>query len=206
MAARDLCALADVTGMVPGYATDSDTDDLLEVLITSESRDVYRRTGREIIAIDPAVATRRFDLSRWEERNRRIRIQDATTISTVKVIDYDQTTELETVVSADRVSLPRVREEWEPITQLSFPSGTANPATIRAGLVLEVNATWGWPSVPEDLKMAVATMVLVRYLGDAAQAGTAFADALGDVGFDPGRAFVSAQEKIKGYARRPAVA
>lgn len=203
---RDLCTLADVTGLVPGYESDTDTDTLLQQLIASESRAAHRTTGREIIAIYPAQATRRYDLTDWHARNRRVRIHDATTISTVKVIDYDQTTELETVATTDRVSLPRVREEWQPIDELWFPSGTANPATIRPGLALEVNGTFGWPMVPEDLRMAVAKLTLYRYLESAADQGTALADAVAETGFSPGVAFASGTATIRDYARRPSVA
>lgn len=203
---RDLCALADVTALVPGYDTDAETDDLLEMLITAESRDALRKLGREVVAITPAVNTRRYDLTSWHERNRRVRIDDCTSITEAVIVDRDQTTELETVATTDRVSLPRVREEWEPITHLAFPEGTPTPATIRAGLVLEVTGTFGWPAVPEDLTMAVAKLVLVRYLESAAADGTALADAAADAGFNTGVAFVSAREVIRDYSRRPAVA
>lgn len=209
-AGRVLCGLSDVLRFVPGYDPDTDPDaepltNVLRALIRSESRAAHRATNREIIAISPAVSARRFDLARWHERNRRVLIGDATTISSVKVIDRDQTTEVETVASADRVSLPRVREEWEPIRELHFPTGAATPATIRAGLVLEVTATWGWPAVPDDLRLAVARMVIVRYVTDVpADISTAFDRNLEGVSV-PGM-FASAREVFAGYARRPAVA
>lgn len=197
MAVRDLCTSGDVTSYAPGYTSDATTDALIVRLVTSESRSFHQQTGREVKAIDPAVATRRFDVAPWNARHRMVQIGDITTVTTVKIIDPDQTTELETVATANRVSLPRVREEWEPITGLYFPYSSASPVTLSAGYVVEVNGTWGFPSVPADVKEAVAGMVLWRYVSDVSAAGTRFAEALAEINVSA--IFANAQSVIEGY-------
>lgn len=199
---RDLCALADVTQLVPGYTTDTDTDALLAALITAESRVAHQRAGREFVTV-ASLTTRQYDLANWNTTSRRVRVGDMTTVTTVTVEDQQGTT-VETIAAANRVSLPRVREEWEPITDLWFPAGAAAPPSyVGSGYVLEVVGVWGFPAIPADLVVATAKMVLVRYLSDAASAGTALSDALNDQGFDAGRAFASARDVIRSYSRPP---
>ena len=198
--ARELCVLADVTRYAPGYASDATTDALLNSLITAESRKWHDDTGREFSAIAPAVGTRRFDMYGYNVRERKIRIGDLATTSglTVKIIDPDQTTEVETVASTDYVLLERVRQEWEPITGIYFPSGTTTAATMAIGYVVEVAGTWGFPAIPTDVKEGVAAMVIFRYMSDAAAAGTRFAEALAEVNL--GALFASAQAVKENYA------
>ena len=94
----------------------------------------------------------------------------------------------------------RTREEWEPITQLWFPPGSATPASsLGDGYVLEVEGVWGFPSIPSDVVMATAKMVLLRYLADAASAGTALSEAANEQGFDAASAFASAQDVFRSY-------
>jgi hypothetical protein len=200
--AREICQLADVTQLVPGYSTDAQTDALLNALITAESRTAHDLAGREFVVIAGAT-TRRYDLTGWNVITRRVRVGDMTTVTTVKLIAADQATELETVAAADRVSLPRVREEWQPIRQLWFPPASATPAQIACGRLLEITGTWGFPAIPADLEMAVAKMVLVRYINDAANAGTALADAVNEIGFDAASAFASARDVIRSYSDAP---
>lgn len=197
---RALCTRADVIRLVPGYDSDDATDGIIEALIAAESRTAHQRAGREFVTIAGAT-TRQYDLGAASAKSRYVTVGDMTTVTTVTVEDQQGTT-VETIVSADRVSLPRVREEWEPITALWFPPGTATPASyLGSGYVLEVVGVWGFPSVPDDLKVATAKMVLVRYLADAASAGTALSDALNDQGFDAGRAFASARDVVRSYSR-----
>lgn len=196
---RALCTRADVTRLVPGYSDDQNTDGVLEALIEAESQAVINRYGREFVGIDlGASETRQFDLDERQERNRTVKVGDMTTVTAVVIKDVDGTT-LETVSSSDRVSLPRKRQAWEPITELWFP-GTTNAASyLSAGNVLHVTGIWGFPEIPDDVRMAVAKLVLVRYLSDAANAGTALADSLVQQGFDAGIAFVSAREVLSDY-------
>lgn len=198
--ARDLCTLADVVKYAPGYRADDDTngDQLLETLqalISSESVTQLSR-GREFVAIadaDPRV----FDLAVTHLRRRRLRIGDATVITTVTVVDDGGAT-VETVAEGDWVGLPRVRQEWEPIRTLWFPPSSSSPAQLGCGWTVEVAATWGFPAVPVNVREAVAKLVLVRYVTEVAPDGTSFAEQLRDV--NVGLLFESATDVLHGYA------
>lgn len=198
---RGICSRADVMRLVPGYSDDPDTDGVLEEIIKAESRSAHQLYGREFVSIASAT-TRTFDLDEWSVRERRVRVGDMTTVTTVVIKDVNGVT-LETVAAADRVSLGsdgnRTREEWEPITELWFPPTTAAASSLAEGNVVVVTGVWGFPELPADLRMAVAKLVLVRYLADAANAGTALADAANEQGFDAGIAFVSAREVLRSY-------
>jgi hypothetical protein len=83
---------------------------------------------------------------------------------------------------------------------LWFPPSSATAATIAAGSVIDVTATWGFPAVPEDVRLSVARMALVRYVADVAPTGTRFADAINEQGFDIAMAFASAQTVKRAYS------
>lgn len=202
MAARDLCTLADVTALTPGYKSDLATDALLASLMTSESRSAHEAAQREFVTIDGAT-TRQFDLNARTESTRRVYVGDMTTVTTVTVKDQTGAT-VQTVGSSNRVSMPRVREEWQPITHLWFPPASSSPAaTLGENYVLEVVGVWGFPVIPADLVTAIANMVLVRYISDAADSGTALAEALNELEFNAAAAFAYAQDVIRRYSRFP---
>lgn len=202
LSARALCTVDDVLRFVPGGTAGGDTEDVLVSLINGETTTFHRDTGREFKTIAGAT-TRQYDLTAWNAHTRRVRVGDMTTVTTVTVKDQ-QGTLLETVTAANRVALPRVREEWEPITELWFPPQSATPASfIGPGNVLEVVGAWGFPAVPTDVRNAVANMVLVRYIADAAASGTSLADALNEQQFNAGAAFASAQAVKRSYQAPP---
>jgi BppU N-terminal domain len=195
---RGLCELEDVTDYAPGYRSDPRTDAVLEQMIIAESRAIHQETGREFKAISGANP-RQFDLWEWNARTRTVNIGDVATITTVTIKDATGST-LQTVASADRVSLPRVREEWEPITALFFPWDSASPATLLwtgATQYVEIDGTWGFPAVPADLKEACARLVLFRYVTDVTAAGSSFADALQEV--NVGALFANARGVVERY-------
>lgn len=197
---RGLCEVADVVSYAPGYRSrpDPNTDALLERLIMAETRSIQRETGREFIAFFPAVGTRRFDIGPNEVRMRTVQVGDLTTTpSTVKIISSDQTTEVATIASTDYVLMPRVRDAWAPITHVFFPTGTPAAASLVAGYVLEVAGTWGYPTVPEDIREACAKLVISRYALDAANAGTLLAESLAEV--NVGALFASGRSIVESY-------
>jgi len=195
---RALCSRADVIRLIPGYRDDPATDGILDDLIQAESQTWLRDTGREFVAIDPASSTRLFDVGLAEERTGIVWIGDANAITTVAFQDATGAT-LETVTAANYVTAGRTRQPWEPVRGLRFPSGSSSPATVAAGRVLAVTGTWGFPAVPNDVRMGVARMALVRYIADATPTGSALSDALNEQGFDVAMAFASAQAVKRSY-------
>lgn len=202
LSTRALCTLDDVARLVPGYRATDETQDALVTLINTESVTAHRDADREFVPLAGNL-TRVFPITRTVVRRRLVRIGDCATVSTVKILDLDQATELETVAAADRVSLPRVRDSWEPVEQLGFPAGTGSPADLRCGGLVQVTGTWGFPDIPQDLQTAVAKMVLVRYLADITTRGTSLAEALDAQGFNAGVAFASARDTILSYQLAP---
>jgi len=200
LVSQGLCELSDVLAYARGYRSDEETDALLLRNVLAKSRLIQRETGREFRAISPVVGTRRFDLALWNVRERKVRIGDLSTSVglVVKVIDSDQTTEVETVSSANYVLLPRTRQAWEPITGLFFPPSSAAAASLTVGDLVEVAGTWGFPSVPDDLREACAGLVVVEYVSNPALAGTAFAEALGEVNI--GALFAGGRRVVQSYA------
>ncbi len=201
--ARGLCELEDVTAYAPGYKSDPRTDAVIEQLILAESRSIQRETGREFKAISPTNNPRLFEIDIWNTTDRVVWIGDASVVTSVISKDSQGTT-LETITGANYVLEPRVRDDWEPITGIFFPNDVAVPASnLYIGGVLEVNGTWGFPSVPVDIKEACARLVAMRYVTDIARGGTQFSEALGEVNVSG--LFRGAREIIERY-RTPVVA
>jgi len=190
---RDLCTIADVVERVPGYdvGQDTDVDATLQDFVTIESRDFLEATRREITPITPGPdITRVFDVDWIVAEERELMIGDAADTTAVVFKGQDGTV-LQTLDSSGWVELPRIREDWEPVTSLYFPPLVNDPAffafpAVQWGpyvpdenprLICEVTGTWGFPEIPKTVTRAVATLVLARYLNDAAAVGTALADA-----------------------------
>lgn len=195
--AADLVTLAEFKSYIPG-STGTDADPILTRLIAAESVAIREATGREFTAITGANP-RSFDIDVWVAKSRKLQIGEAATITTVTIKDKAGTT-LETVAAANRVSLPRVRDEWDPITSIWFPIDAPAAASLVERDVIEINATWGYPSVPADIKEACAKRVIVRYLTDVAAAGTSFAQALDESDISIGGLLASAGEVVRRYS------
>jgi|SRR5579862_17869 len=190
---RDLCTLDDIAERTPGYEIGDDdaTDAALADFITTESRDFMEVTHREFTSITDGPSTRVFDIDWIVVEERELLIGDAAAVTDVVLKGQDGTL-LQTLDSSGWVELPRVREDWEPITSLSFPPLVSNPAFFswpatqwgpfvpdeNPRLLCEVTGTWGFPEVPKTVKRAVAVLVLLRYLNDVASVGTKLADAI----------------------------
>jgi len=69
----------------------------------------------------------------------------------VRVLDKDGVA-VATVPAGDQVLYPRIREAWEPIQRIGF---TTDVTKLLYGYNVEITATWGFPSVPEDVRQAV---------------------------------------------------
>jgi hypothetical protein len=74
----------------------------------------------------------------------------------VQLMDSDWTTVLETVALADITSLPSPRGAGEPITQLEFHSDVGS---LSVGQRVAVTGSFGFPSVPGDVRQAVLDAV-----------------------------------------------
>lgn len=176
--ARDLCTLAQVIAFAPGYTlgAETDTEAQLATLITEQSREWVEYTGREVKAIGSQPATRVYPIGSWEVDSRELAIHDATTITAINLTDQSGNV-LQALDSTAWVTLPRLRDDWEPITSLEFPRYVLTPAGLRRNTLAAVTGTFGFPSLPATVSGAVARLVIWRYLADVTNTGTVFADA-----------------------------
>lgn len=196
---RDLCALADVLALAPGYTPGDEpgTEDVLQQLITQESLDFMEETDREITSAAAGGAVRTFDVDHATVDERELLIGDAADITSVTIKDGDGNT-----LDAAPVyrALPRVKEAWEPLTSIVFPVRTVTgAASLRAGQMIEIDAAWGFPQIPETVRRSTARMVISRFLNDVAAEGTAFADAVNRDEFNIAAAWAAALDVRRRY-------
>jgi hypothetical protein len=192
--AKGLCELEDVLAYAPGYESDDTTNALLEQLIAAESAWIQRRTKREYVG--PVGSTiRRYDLGEWSSdpfdafyvAEREVDIDPLATAAglVVRVIAADGVTVSQTVASTDYTLHPRNRDTFTPYDSIEFIRAGPSPAVLSSTGILELESpSWGWQAVPPDIVQACAKRVLLRYLTDAAGAGTALAAALVGVNVD----------------------
>lgn len=193
---RDLCELADVLRYVPGYASEPDTDEALQVLITAESGSIHQETGREFVAI-PGLDPRLFALDEYTLRTGLIWISDCTAIGDVEIQAEDGST-VQVLDPGDYRTLPLVRQEWEPIRTILVHSNSLSLLHLRR--FVQVTGTWGYPSIPANIRQACAKRVILRYLSDVAAQGTAFSQAVDESGINLGALFRSAMEAVGRHA------
>ena len=162
-------------------SNNNDTSDDLQIvrLINAVSDEVHRFTRREFKVAGTNPQTRVIPI--WQrgqpspryidgqyvgdfsDYNRLIKLGDmAATPTSVQILSSDWTTVLETVSAGN---LMFVRDELDPVSgpiRWVYFNTAAYP--VSAGYRLSVAGTWGFPSVPEDVRHAV--MDLVAYKRD----------------------------------------
>lgn len=204
----DLCGFSDVTGYVPGYDPEDEsnetTNDLLARLITSESENIMRESGREIIPFGDQPATRSFEITPHAARAQRISVGDLSTINdsdfALELLDQNDANP----ATIDTASIRAIYfgrrqpiERWEPVTDLELKPGAVR---LVAGRTVLVTGNWGWPIVPQFLVEATAKRVILRYLSDVAATGTAFSDAIDNANL--AGLFASARDAVASVGRK----
>lgn len=157
---RALIGLDDVKAFANIDPNEDEDDDLLIDLINAASQSFYSLAQREFKPIRTNPQTRTFDLpasSFWSGapwRRAEFFVGD--------LASFDAVTVNGTTISGGAVTgLPRVREEWQPITRLRFDSTVAvGPSAASYDLALvTVHGNFGFPAVPEDIKQACRVTV-----------------------------------------------
>jgi hypothetical protein len=201
LASNCLCSLADVFSYVPGFEPeDEDNQQVLAKLrdlIGSQSVEIANVTGLEFTPAVPTNNPRLFDVGVPQIETREVVIGEASVINSITQIRQGAT--ITTIAPPSVVYEPRVRKPWQPIRALRFPWYVSPPVILWFEDVLQVDAVWGYPSIPTDIRQACAKMVVVRYVTDVANSGTAFSDAARDGDISLAGLLVSAREAIGGY-------
>lgn len=160
LSTRALCSLDDVKQYV-NLVDEVDQDELLIRLINSASEAVYTITGREFKTIGSNPQTRTFDAVEVYA-NGFLYLGDFTAISSVVIYDdYDNI--VQTMDISDVILLPRNRQPWEPYQAIKL-----RHQSVSSTQYLEVTGTWGFPSVPEEIRQAVVVTVGIWYARDIA--------------------------------------
>lgn len=166
MAAGDLTTLASVREYLQLSAGQTDTDALLSTFITQASQAIMRWTGREF-APQSAATTRKF---RYEGGGV-LRLAPYTLASSVTptiTIDTDGSTPSNTALTVDDYRLePRNAPDgvYTHIELRNFgPSARTSSVDYWRSRQVSITGTWGYASVPDDVKLAanIAVGFLMR--------------------------------------------
>ena len=155
--ATNLCSLADVREGLQLTATDRGRDALIQTLIPAASRALMIEAGREFAPASNAGVERRVradrrlvDLSPWDLR------------SATEVVLHPESGSPETLAATEYQLLP-VHSPWGVYTSLLL-SRRVDPCsgstyTDFGFSLLDITGSWGWASIPADVRQACVVTV-----------------------------------------------
>lgn len=156
LGSRALVGMAETKDWLQVQQITTENDLELARVISDISERAHQEAGREfkVAATNPHL--RLFDVDALAVNRRQVRIGDLAAAPTlVRILDKDGAAVV-TVAAADYTLLPRNREAWEPIQRLHFSEDVTK---LLDGYVVEVTGTWGFPSVPGNVRQAVLDAV-----------------------------------------------
>lgn len=156
---RALVGLSETKDWLQQQNIDTGEDLELVRVINDISQRFHDEAGREFKPILAGTQTRSFPVNQW---SRCIFVGDLAVLSTasdaVKVVGSDWTSTIATVDVNYVRGLPTVREAWQPIRELEFNQNQIRPGP---GMRVDVKGTWGFPSVPGNLRQAALDAIAV---------------------------------------------
>lgn len=155
LAIRSLVGLAETKDWLQQQSINTDNDLELVRTINAVSERAHQEAGREFKAINPASHIRLFPVDALAVNRSQLLVGDMNAATLVRVLDKDGVA-VATVTASDYTLHPSTREAWEPAQRIRFGSDVAK---LQFGQSVEVTATWGFPSVPEDVRQAVLDAV-----------------------------------------------
>lgn len=152
ISSRALVGLAETKDWLQqqNVATAEDLE-LVRVINDVSDRIYYESGGREFVARDSGT-TRTFDVDLYGYCLYIDDLAVLTTASPAVTISNRYGTAIKTLNNADVTTYPLNREPWEPITKLEFLMTTS--PTLYPGARVAVTGTWGFPSVPGNIRQA----------------------------------------------------
>lgn len=182
LSARALCSIEDAQAKAPAAASSSGGDpDEWTRLVNAASDAFLNLCGREIRAESAGTADRVFsarELIKIACEPAELELGDAAAIATVTLTHEDGSSE----VLTGWTKLPlRRRYSWDPYEAIQF-------ARLQRFLMpdtITVNATWGFPSIPDDVREAVARTAASWFARDTRRYGEVFSNAEHTAPSDP---------------------
>lgn len=165
LSTRALVGLAETKAWLEEKDIDTGNDLELVALINAASEAVAAAAQREFKPNGTNPSTRYFDIDCFSTTfsTRTVAIGDLTSASAV-TLTSEAGSLYASPSASEYVLLPRTRKPWEPATHLRLFKTSSAIGALLDGNLLTVTGTWGFPSVPEDIKHA--TMDTVAYWRD----------------------------------------
>jgi hypothetical protein len=137
------------------------TNDLETVrAINDVSQRFTERAQREFKVNGTNPQARLFDVDATAIQYGVISVGDMAAAPTqVRIIGTDWATVLSTVSTSSFFTFPAQRAAWEPIRRIAFGTGVL---PIQPGYRVEVTGTFGFPSVPGDVRDAVLDAIVAK--------------------------------------------
>jgi hypothetical protein len=157
--ARALVSLDETKDWLQQQGVDFSEDLELVRVINDISDRFMQEAQREFKPISTSPAARLFDVEPVGWRTGIVMLGDLASAPTlVEILDTNWSTVLETVSAADYTLHPQIREAWEPIRRIEFNYG--NGVTyLQRGFKVRVTGTWGFPTVPGNVRQAILDSV-----------------------------------------------
>lgn len=152
LSTRALVGLAETKDWLQQQNVDTGEDLDLARVINDVSDRIHYEAGREFKPITAGSVTRTFPVTDYCST---IYVGDLNVLSTsspMSVLAYDGVTTIKTFATADLVTYPLVKQAWEPIRKIQIRS-TAYTG-LMPGQWITVTGTWGFPSVPGNIRQA----------------------------------------------------
>jgi len=166
VSAQALVSLTDAKDWLQVQNVDTSGDLEIVRTINDVSQRFTERAQREFKVNGTNPQARLFDVDATAIQYGVIAVGDLTAVTTsttsptgVRIIGTDWATQLSQVPAASFFTFPVNRAAWEPIRRIAFGTGVL---PIQAGYRVEVTGTFGFPSVPGDVRDAVLDAVVAK--------------------------------------------
>ena len=170
LSALALCTDEDVRKYLGIKEVDlSDEDRQTMIRLVNAASQTYTDESQRVWKADPDyLGTRLYRLDRFDIQVGRLRIDDCVEVNSVGYGAYNDP--LGPVEVAGESWYPWVEEPGWPITGIVFATGLY----LTAGYVIEVDADWGWPEIPDKVRQDVIYTAAEWYARDVEKFSATF--------------------------------
>lgn len=171
MSAGDLTTLASVREFLRIPDAQTDMNGVLQSFITQASKAIHRYTGREFAPLSTAPQTRIF-----EYYGRGYLYFTPYDLQSASLVRIDTDGDTPTTLEADNDYFLKPRNtplgvyEYMELRSLEPPIKTSS-RPFKPWRQITITGTWGFPSVPEDVKAAANMMIAFWYRNQSALPG-----------------------------------